>query len=866
MQATADIEEALVKEQEKRAARKDVNKFIEYCMVDSETGKLLRQGNIHRRMHKFIDDNQFSLIIFPRFFGKVLYGKVLMKDGAIKHCRQLKVGDEVVSFSENTLQTTISKVEKITSHRVPIKKVLLKSGRRCTVGTLHQFYTVFGWKGINELVIGDFVAVPRCLPYFGNKSIGVEVAKALGLLIAEGGFTTSCITFTNKDKEVAKELQRISSFKLKLYGNSEKDYKVQPRGKIRKFLRRFGLLGKYSKQKLVPKEIFTATREEILAFLAGYTQGDGSFYFTNGHLAFEISSASEQLIRDISHLLLRFGIFGSQSSFILKTDDKKFPRFSFACSSQMARKTANLLIPYLVGEKLSQARIAGKVASSTHNTYDLLPKSICRRLGLSKLCSRRGISYSYCNISRGKVKEIARVSGVEEVKKHAESNVFWDKIKKIEGAGIKEVPFIQFGPTPTFVGEDIYHHNTTQVLGRILDDLGKNANEKIKVISSSDDIARKRVKAERDQISTNTELHAVYPNLYPDEKSDTWSKSQLTVKREIKDPEPSLEGCGILSTGQGGRATKLYFDDVVSHRNAVKVPKLRGAVKEAFNDVWMNLLGPDGRAVYIATLLHKDDLTHELMKNEKWKKLMFAVGDNYESPWPEKWPPDKLKEREKLIKKKAFDRNFRNKALSDEDILFTADILEASKVYGVSNKNEIFKKMQKFVGVDLAISDTGHYTVLFEIGVENNIRYPLRIVRGHFSSPETAKLIKTLNEIDKPLAFCVENNGYQKSLIQWLKAVGVNAPVISYTTGLNKVDLDLGLPSVALEFESDLWKIPMGEKPHDELCDCIICTWLGEMSDYPIGKYDDTVMATLFAREAFRQSTGDTADSGWDHW
>jgi len=415
-----------------------------------------------------------------------------------------------------------------------------------------------------------------------------------------------------------------------------------------------------------------------------------------------------------------------------------------------------------------------------------------------------------------------------------------------------------------------YFGKTSQLLGRMLYDLGNNHNEKMKIISSSDPVARKRVKAQRENITKNEKIQKIFPTLKPDETADTWSKSELTVARDIKDPEPSIEGCGILSTGLGGRATKLYFDDVCSYRNTIKVPALRSAVKEAFMEVWMNLLGPDGKAVYIATLLHQDDLTHVLLESEKWKKLMFAVGKNgegYESPWPDKWSPKRLKEREKLIGTKAFDRNFRNKALSEEDVLFDPEFLKAAEVAGVGPLNPMFKKMKKYVGVDLAISEASraHYTVIFEIAVENNIRYPLKILRGKWSSPQTAQLLATLNDADHPDAFCVENNGYQKSLTQWMRAIGINLPVIPYTTGLNKVDLNLGLPSIALEFESALWKIPMGDKQHGATCSCQFCIWIDEMKNYPIGRFDDTVLACLFAREAFRQASS-AKFSGFTSW
>jgi len=399
-----------------------------------------------------------------------------------------------------------------------------------------------------------------------------------------------------------------------------------------------------------------------------------------------------------------------------------------------------------------------------------------------------------------------------------------------------------------------FHGKTSQILGRILFTLGNNRNAKIKIISSSDGVARKRVKAIRDHLTKNKKLRRVFPGLVPDETADTWSKSALTVRRDIQDHDPSVEGVGILSTGMGGRATHIFFDDIHSYRNTIKVPALRPAIKDAFDEVWMNLLGPDGRAVYIGTPLHADDLTHQLKKNELWSVLEFAVGENYEPVWREKWPSEKLKEREVLIGKRAYDRNFRNIAFTESETMFPESIIRKIKEKDIEPTNKMFDKMEKFVGVDLALSETGAYTVLFEIGVEANIKYPLKIYRGRWSSPQTANMIKTVFAIDKPI-FCVENNGYQQSLIQWMEALGMNIPVLTYTTGLNKADISLGLPSIAIEMDKGMWKVPMGGREHPANCACPICNWLSELASYPIGKYDDTVMAMLFAREAYRQTT-----------
>ncbi|GAI28932.1 unnamed protein product, partial [marine sediment metagenome] len=278
----------LMLEKQKRRARGLIGAFCSYIFG-------WKQQKFHDKWHEFADKHPRALIFAPQEHGKVLYGKILMKDGSLKHCKEVEIGDETISFDEETLQTSFSKAEKIEHYKIPMVKVQFSTGRECTCGEFHQFFTPDGWKEIKDLYVGADIAVPRELPFFGNKSIGIDTAKTLGLLVAEGGLSSSSMRFSNKDMEVVKEFERCSSFDASPMSKNGRfgNWTLSPRGEVRHFVKKFGLLGKLTKEKFVPKEIFTAPREEVLAFLAAYIQGDGSFYFIRNKPQFEVRSASK---------------------------------------------------------------------------------------------------------------------------------------------------------------------------------------------------------------------------------------------------------------------------------------------------------------------------------------------------------------------------------------------------------------------------------------------------------------------------------------------------------------------------------------------------------------------------------------------
>ncbi len=85
----------------------------------------------------------------------------------------------------------------------PVFEVTTRLGRRVQSTLPHPFLTLEGWKRLDELGVGDFVAVPRRLPTFGTGTMRECEAKLLAYLIGDGGLTGSTPKFTNNNVEIA---------------------------------------------------------------------------------------------------------------------------------------------------------------------------------------------------------------------------------------------------------------------------------------------------------------------------------------------------------------------------------------------------------------------------------------------------------------------------------------------------------------------------------------------------------------------------------------------------------------------------------------------------------------------------------------
>ena len=172
------------------------------------------------------------------------------------------------------------------------------------------------------------------------------------------------------------------------------------------------------------------------------------------------------------------------------------------------------------------------------------------------------------------------------------------------------------------------HGKTIQVLGRVLWELSRNPNLRIKLVCCDDRLATDRVQTIARYIESDPDFAAVFPDIRPD-PAGSWAQQRLDVIRSALLPDASVEAKGILSSGIGGRADLLIVDDPHDLRTGVLEPSRREAVIETFQNVWLSRLEPTGYCVYVATSWHEEDLTHVLARNPSFGVLAQAISEDY---------------------------------------------------------------------------------------------------------------------------------------------------------------------------------------------------------------------------------------------
>jgi len=174
------------------------------------------------------------------------------------------------------------------------------------------------------------------------------------------------------------------------------------------------------------------------------------------------------------------------------------------------------------------------------------------------------------------------------------------------------------------------HGKTTIVIiGYLLWMLWKDTNLRIKIVCNSDENAKNRVSTMQRYIESDEDFVAECGAVVKPSRRDAWTSHSFFIDRTSMSIDPSVEAKGILTTGTGGRADVLAFDDPVDLQNSVLSKVSREKIKELFRNVWMPRLEPNGLVLYIATAWHQDDLTHEILANEEWTFLIQRIANDY---------------------------------------------------------------------------------------------------------------------------------------------------------------------------------------------------------------------------------------------
>ncbi|WCK54755.1 LAGLIDADG family homing endonuclease [Aneurinibacillus sp. Ricciae_BoGa-3] len=365
---------------------------------------------------------------------------------------------------------------KITPHGLEkIVRITMRSGRIIDLAKNTSLLNVNDWCEVDKVRIGDYLAVPRVLPYFGEIELVKHKLILLAYMIGDGNCTSATLRFSNATDKIVEEFKSVVNMfgdaKVIQYEcNQDIDYnivngdnfpKTRYKNGVRVLLEETDLFGKNALKKTIPEFLFTLRRENIALFLSRLFSTDGwasSVYEIydetkknrhkrnyNAHIEIGYSSSSERLARDLHHLLLRFGILSVLREKWVKYKDGR--KLNYVVSIHGSSSVYKFLEIGIFGKEACLNK-AVDVANKMRCFEDRIPKEIM--LEVEELRIENGIrpkdmiknrepndryrrQYSP---QRNLVEFWGHLLGCQRLINLGKSDLYWDKVQKIEELGV----------------------------------------------------------------------------------------------------------------------------------------------------------------------------------------------------------------------------------------------------------------------------------------------------------------------------------------------------------------------------------------------------------------------------------------------
>ncbi len=433
--------------------------------------------------------------------GKCLSGSTLVYDPTTGHRRPLEdvvrlheSGEEIwVAALGPDLRLRRARVSATFRNGVkPLLRVTTRLGRRTDLTANHPLLTLDGWKRVDELQPGARVGVPRCLPRQDQTQLmpDHEIVLLAGL-IADGCMTksTPCFTYA-QGSAVGYEMQAATEaigarwHEARKYPN-EANFNAYLSGAsvakgnpVTDLCRRHGVWGKLSDSKFVPEAIFGLDEHDIARFLGILFACDGHIYATQRLRQVGYSTISEQLARDVQHLLLRLGIVSCIRTLkrAVYEGTQTVAREVRITGQEGVKRFCNVVDVCGKAPQAGRALAGVQAAKIGSTNVDTVPVAIWDRVlavkgerTWSEVSRAAGHPPNHNwhvrtrGLSRPQLAKIADWSGDDELGHIATSDLWWDEILSIEPVGEEETFDLTVPVHHNFVADDLVVHNSALV-------------------------------------------------------------------------------------------------------------------------------------------------------------------------------------------------------------------------------------------------------------------------------------------------------------------------------------------------------------------------------------------------------------------
>ncbi|HEX5245814.1 MAG TPA: DNA polymerase III subunit alpha [Gaiellaceae bacterium] len=364
----------------------------------------------------------------------------------------------------------------------PVFELRLRNGTRIKATGNHEFLTEDGWKRLDELGAGDYVATPQKLSTVREgRALGREErarVRVLAYLLGDGSFAQAQPTFFSSDSTLLASFERscLDGFEGIAFSRYVKERGVRQVCVVKDrsleaayhapssmdaWLRTQGLRvnsrrGLRSHEKFVPEWIFDLNEEEIAGFLAALWDCDGHV----GKRSVFLKTISRRLAVDVQALLLRLGIRASvyESDYVAKAG----PRTAYQVTPRGTRRFSTLIQPHMVTAKRSVETRALDTSITVDRARYVRELEAVKPRRSTVLAAVRKQHTSSLAQKRRRIEwhAVAQVVDAFDLQETTNSShVAWQEIVSIEPAGEERVYDVEVEGIHNFVANNVIVHN-----------------------------------------------------------------------------------------------------------------------------------------------------------------------------------------------------------------------------------------------------------------------------------------------------------------------------------------------------------------------------------------------------------------------
>jgi len=380
------------------------------------------------------------------------------------------------------------------SGKKPVFELQTASGRSIKASANHPFYTIGGWKRLDELRVGEPLGLARVVEAVSPADrITDDELILLAHLIGDG-----CILpkqpyhYTSADVENIEIVRATAQALFGIEGkivpqkNWHHIYLPSPyqlthgvKHPITRWFEVLGIARHRSYEKRLPEVLFESNPQKIALFLHHLWATDGNISWSKGKNrdvpAIYYSTTSAGLAEQIQHLLLRLGVWSTRrvtqkasyrQSYNIwiqgKTNQAMFLRH-VGCFGQRGKYVGEML------DSLDQYEANPNNDVIPADAWKLMVRPAKDAVGLSWRDASAKLGMSYCGstlfksgISRNRMLRLHEVTNDIQLRNLAESDIFWDKIKNIAPLGVQDVYDATVPGAHNFLANDFIVHNSIE--------------------------------------------------------------------------------------------------------------------------------------------------------------------------------------------------------------------------------------------------------------------------------------------------------------------------------------------------------------------------------------------------------------------